>query len=158
MNNEADKPSQETTYLGYSLSHPALSEFGPVQTALGIARAAAFVLQVKNPQAPAGDGGASTTKHVVYLPVIMEGMFGKGTRGRDATGLRFAPCARPEMLDYTGVELLLVAVRGNESGLEKSLGEGRGDGKQLISTFARGDLCDFSFVQRSRRRARRTRH
>ncbi|KAJ7478684.1 hypothetical protein B0H11DRAFT_1808969 [Mycena galericulata] len=127
VNNEAEKVSQETTYLGYSLSHPAPSEFGPVQTALGIQRAAAFVLQVKNPQAPSTDGGPSTTKHVVYPPAIMEGVFGKGTRGRDATGLRFAPCARPQMLDYTGVELLLVAVRGGESGLEESLGEGRGE-------------------------------
>ncbi|KAJ7654352.1 hypothetical protein B0H17DRAFT_1099836 [Mycena rosella] len=127
VNNDAQKPSAETTYLGYSLSHPAPAAFGPVQTALGIHRAAAFVLQVKNPQAPASDGGASTTKHVVYPPAIMDGVFGQGTRGRDATGLRFAPCTRPEMLDYKGVELLLIAVRGGEVGLEESLGEGRGE-------------------------------
>ncbi|KAJ7730084.1 hypothetical protein DFH07DRAFT_849355 [Mycena maculata] len=127
VNNEADKPSQETTYLGYSLSHPAPSEFGPVQTALGIHRAAAFVLQVKNPQAPANDSGASTTKPVVYPDEIMDVVFGKETRGRESTGLHFAPCSRPQMLDYNGVELLLVAIRGDESGLEESLGEGRGE-------------------------------
>ncbi|KAJ7496530.1 hypothetical protein FB451DRAFT_1074549 [Mycena latifolia] len=126
VNNDAEKQSQETTYLGYSLSHPAASDFGPVQTALGIQRAAAFILQVKNPQAPASDSGASTTKHVVYPPAIMKGVFGQGSRGRDPTGLRFAPCVRPEMLDYKGVEVLLVAIRGGEEGLEQSLGDGRG--------------------------------
>jgi hypothetical protein len=130
VNNDAQKPSQETTYLGYSLSHPAPADFGPVQTALGIQRAAAFVLQVKNPQA----SGALTTKtkDVVYPVAIMEGVFGKGTRGRDPTGLRFAPCTKPLMLDYTGTELLLVAVRGGESGLEESLGEGRGEGESFL--------------------------
>ncbi|KAJ7165516.1 hypothetical protein C8R43DRAFT_878483, partial [Mycena crocata] len=127
VNSPAQKLSDEKTYLGYSLSHPAPSDFGPVQTALGIQRAAAFVLQVKNPQAPTSEGGASTTKDVVYPPVIMDNVFGKGTRGRDPAGLRFAPCSRPEMLDYVGTEMLLVAVRGGESGLEDSLGEGRGE-------------------------------
>ncbi|KAJ7189068.1 hypothetical protein C8R46DRAFT_879053 [Mycena filopes] len=124
VNNDADKASQERTYLGYSLSHPAPdSDFGPVQTALGIARAAAFVLQVKNPQATGGLG----TKDVRYPDAIMEGVFGRGTKGREPAGLKFAPCAKPTMLDYVGVELLLVAVRGGEAGLEESLGEGRGE-------------------------------
>ncbi|KAJ6483852.1 hypothetical protein C8R47DRAFT_1017555 [Mycena vitilis] len=123
VNNEAPTRSKETTYLGYHLSHPAPSDFGPVQDALGIQQAEAFVLQVKNPQA----SGSLTTKHIVYPPSIMEGVFGKGTHGRDPTGLRFAPCSQPQMLDYTGVELLLIAVRGGESGLEESLGEGRGE-------------------------------
>ncbi|KAJ7744609.1 hypothetical protein B0H16DRAFT_1559596 [Mycena metata] len=123
VNNEAPKVSQETTYLGYSLSHPAPSAFGPVQAALGITRAAAFVLQAKNPQA----SGGLTNKDVHYPETIMDNVFGKGTRGRDPTGLRFAPCSKPQMLDYVGVELLLIAVRGGESGLEESLGEGRGE-------------------------------
>ncbi|KAK7057842.1 hypothetical protein R3P38DRAFT_3546747 [Favolaschia claudopus] len=123
VNNDAQKPSQETTYLGYSLSHPSPSDFGPVQEALGIHRASAFVLQVKNPEAP----GGMTKNDIKYPPAVMEGVFGKGTRGREATGLRFAPCSKPQMLDYTGVELLLVAVRGGEQGLEESLGEGRGE-------------------------------
>ncbi|KAJ6593069.1 hypothetical protein B0H19DRAFT_1089041 [Mycena capillaripes] len=123
VNNEAQKPSQETTYLGYSLSHPAPSDFGPVQTALGIQHAAAFVLQVKNPQA----SDTLNTKDVAYPAAIMEAVFGKGSRGRDPAGLRFAPCSKPGMLDYTGLELLLIAVRGGESGLEESLGEGRGE-------------------------------
>ncbi|KAJ7252360.1 hypothetical protein B0H12DRAFT_1202606 [Mycena haematopus] len=123
VNNDAQKPSQETTYLGYSISHPAADAFGPAQTALGIHHAGAFVLQVKNPEA----SGGLSNKRVVYPPAIMDGVFGKGTRGRDPTGLRFAPCTKPQMLDYTGVELLLVAVRGGESGLEETLGDGRGE-------------------------------
>ncbi|KAJ7770353.1 hypothetical protein B0H14DRAFT_3116656 [Mycena olivaceomarginata] len=102
---------------------PPAHDFGPVQIALGIYRTGAFVLQVKNPEA----SGALSTKDVVYPPAIMDGVFGKGTRGREPTGLRFAPCAKPQMLDYVGVELLLVAVRGGETGLEESLGEGRGE-------------------------------
>ncbi|KAJ7648104.1 hypothetical protein FB45DRAFT_213354 [Roridomyces roridus] len=127
VNAEAPTPSQETTYLGYALSHPTASDFGAVQTALGLQRAAAFILQVKNPQAEASDVGPSTNKHVTYPPEIMDGVFGRGTRGREPAGLRFAPCAVPELLDHTGTELLLIAVRGSEEGLEESLGEGRGE-------------------------------
>ncbi|KAJ7759291.1 hypothetical protein B0H14DRAFT_3596172 [Mycena olivaceomarginata] len=109
VNNDAQKLSQETTYLGYSLSHPAPDDFGPVQIALGIYRTGAFVLQVKNPEA----SGALSTKDVVYPPAIMDG-------GGKPTGLRFAPCAKPQMLDYVGVELLLVAVRGGETALTEA--------------------------------------
>ncbi|KAJ6477063.1 hypothetical protein C8R45DRAFT_1008689 [Mycena sanguinolenta] len=123
VNNDAEKPSQESTYLGYSLSHPAPDDFGPAHIELGIQRAGAFVLQVKNPEASEG----LSTKRVVFPPAIMDGVFGKGTRGRDPNGLRFAPCAKPQMLDYTGVELLFIAVRGGESGLEETLGKGRGE-------------------------------
>ncbi|KAJ7288883.1 hypothetical protein C8J57DRAFT_1707172 [Mycena rebaudengoi] len=127
VNNEPSKSSQAATHLGYSLSHPDASAFGPVQTALGIQRAAAFALQVKNPLAPASDTAASTNKSISYPPDTMEHIFGKGTRGRDPSGLKFAPCERAELLDYEGAELLLIAVRGGEKGLEQSLGEGRGE-------------------------------
>ena len=43
--------------------------------------------------------------------------------------MRFASVEREEMLDYEGAELLLIAARAGEEGLEKSLGEGRGKGK-----------------------------
>ena len=54
-----------------------------------------------------------------------------GGRGREAFGLRFASLEREEMLDYEGAELLLIAARAGEEGLEKSLGEGRGKGVLL---------------------------
>ncbi|KAJ7194855.1 hypothetical protein GGX14DRAFT_677983 [Mycena pura] len=126
VNNEARIPSQETTYLGYRLSHPAPPALGPVHAALGIHRAGAFVLQVKNPETP-GSGATTTAKAVSFPREIMHAVFGQGRRGRDPRGLRFAPCAQPRMLDYAGVELLLVAVRAGEAGLEESLGDGRGD-------------------------------
>ncbi|KAF7350795.1 hypothetical protein MSAN_01641100 [Mycena sanguinolenta] len=118
VNNDAQKPSQESTYLGYSLSHPAPDDFGPAQTELGIHRAGAFVLQVKNPEA----SDSLSTKRVVFPPAIMDGVFGKGTRGRDPIGLRFAPCAKPQMLDYTGVELLFYCCSRRRNGSGGNLG------------------------------------
>jgi len=65
----------------------------------------------------------------------MHGVFGssseKGnqTRGRESYGLRFSSCETPEMLDFEGAQLLLIASREGEEGLEASLGEGRGTGE-----------------------------
>lgn len=58
----------------------------------------------------------------------MKNVFGMGTRGREAYGLRFASCDTVELLNYEGVELLMIASRTGEEGLEQSLGEGRGEG------------------------------
>jgi hypothetical protein len=66
----------------------------------------------------------------------MRDIFEEGKRGRDWYGLRFAPCGTPELLDYKGAELLLIAAREGEEGLEKSLGEGRGRGKGHDLNFA----------------------
>ena len=54
---------------------------------------------------------------------------GKQSRGRESYGLRFASCETPEMLDFEGAQLLLIASREGEEGLEASLGEGRGTGE-----------------------------
>jgi hypothetical protein len=43
--------------------------------------------------------------------------------------LKFVACWTPELLDYEGAEILLIAARDGEQGLEKSLGEGRGEGE-----------------------------
>ena len=62
----------------------------------------------------------------------MTEVFGKGGgRGREDFGLRFSSVERKEMLDYEGVELLFIAARSGESGLEQSLGEGRGKGEWM---------------------------
>lgn len=64
-----------------------------------------------------------------YPEDIMRDVFGKGgSKGRKKTGLRFASVERIDMLDYQGVELLLIASRGGEDGLEETLGDGKGDG------------------------------
>lgn len=54
---------------------------------------------------------------------------GDQTRGRESYGLRFASCETPEMLDFEDVQLLLIASRDGEEGLEAILGEGRGTGE-----------------------------
>ena len=54
---------------------------------------------------------------------------GNQTRGRESYGLRFASCETPEILDFEGTQLLLIASRDGEEGLEASLGEGRGTGE-----------------------------
>ena len=135
VNNEARTPSSRETHLGYHLSHPTSKEWGEVQAALGLHPASSFVLQVKNPLAPpTGPGriGLPKNRTVDYPEDIMTEVFGKGGgRGREDFGLRFSSVERKEMLDYEGVELLFIAARSGEGGLEQSLGEGRGKGKRM---------------------------
>ena len=133
VNSEASTPSKRETHLGYYLSHPSGEQMGEVQETLGIHQASSFVLQVKNPLAPPtgpGQVGLPKGSRAHYPKDIMEGVFGQGgKRGRESYGLRFAACERQEMLDYEGTELLFIAARSGEEGLEQSLGEGRGQGK-----------------------------
>ncbi|KAJ3501724.1 hypothetical protein NLJ89_g9212 [Agrocybe chaxingu] len=134
VNAEARTSSKRETHLGYHVSHPTPSEFGDVQKSLGIYSASSFILQVKNPLAPATAPQQAHTKGAEYPEWIMHGVFGAAvgsegegqTRGREPYGLRFASCETPELLDYKGAELLLIAAREGEEGLETSLGEGRG--------------------------------
>ncbi|KAG6876797.1 hypothetical protein C0993_000383 [Termitomyces sp. T159_Od127] len=125
VNNDPEVPSKRTTHFGYHISHPRVP--GDVQKELGIGQAASFVLQVKNPLAPATGPQQVHSKGAAYPEEIMRGIFGKGgARGREAYGLRFARCEVPELLDYTGAEVLFIATSAGEEGLEASLGEGRG--------------------------------
>ncbi|KAI0660640.1 hypothetical protein C8Q70DRAFT_976983 [Cubamyces menziesii] len=131
VNNEAARtPSQRETHFGYHLSHPDDEHFGEVQETLGIHKASSFVLQVKNPLAPPSGPaqvGLPKGKRAEYPEEIMTGVFGKGGhRGRESYGLRFASVERQELLDHEGAELLFIAARSGEQGLETSLGEGRG--------------------------------
>ncbi|KAF9465357.1 hypothetical protein BDZ94DRAFT_1320413 [Collybia nuda] len=144
VNNEPRVPSERTTHLGYHLSHPA--ELSEVQTALGISTASSLVVQVKNPLAPAMNPQQSHAKGADYPNHIMSEVFGKGSKGRESYGLRFVSCERPELLDYMGAQLLLIASKGGDEGLEESLGEGRGaalheleeqEGDEAIQTILR---------------------
>jgi len=68
---------------------------------------------------------------------LINSAFGKGGgKGREEYGLHFAPVESTELLEYEGAELLLIAARSGEEGLETSLGEGRGHGKKakIVST------------------------
>lgn len=131
MNNDPEVPSKRTTHFGYHISHP--SELGDVQKDLGIGRAASFVLQVKNPLAPATGPQQVHSKGAEYPEDIMRSVFGKGgARGRESYGLRFARCEMPALLDYKGAEVLFIATSAGEEGLETSLGEGRGRGEFCV--------------------------
>lgn len=130
VNNDPKVPSKRETHLGYHLSHP--SDMGEVQEALGIHPASSFVVQAKNPLAPPTGGqqvGLSPNQRADYPSWIMEDVFGKGgSKGRESYGLRFASIEHIELLDHEGAELLFIAARSGEDGLEQSLGEGRGHG------------------------------
>ncbi|KAI0066434.1 hypothetical protein BV25DRAFT_1796388 [Artomyces pyxidatus] len=136
VNNEARVPSQRETHFGYHLSHP--SEMGEIQEALGMHTASSFVLQVKNPLAPVTGGqrvGLSEDRRAKYPDWIMGDIFGKGgKRGRESYGLRFSSVEAIELLEYEGAELLFIAARSGEEGLETSLGEGRGEALREIET------------------------
>lgn len=134
VNSEGRTPSSRETHLGYHLSHPSPENFGDVQEALGIHQASSFIVQVKNPDAPNTAGARiGGSKKAEFSREIMNEVFGAGgSRGRESFGLRFASVEQKEMLDYEGAELLLIAARSGEEGLEESLGEGRGEGKSLF--------------------------
>ncbi|KAJ3571529.1 hypothetical protein NP233_g3703 [Leucocoprinus birnbaumii] len=134
VNVEAPVPSKRETHFGYHLSHPPPEEMGDVQSELGITTAASFILQVKNPLAPATGPQQIHSKGAEYPDWLMTSVFGTAaegeesqSRGREEYGLRFASCETPELLDYAQAELLMIAKSAGEEGLEESLGEGRGE-------------------------------
>ncbi|KIJ65033.1 hypothetical protein HYDPIDRAFT_89273 [Hydnomerulius pinastri MD-312] len=127
-NHKGATPSKNETHLGYHLSHPSTP--GEVQEALGIHTASSFVLQVKNPQVNvpyAQRVGLPSGKRANYPEVILDTVFGKGSKGRSSFGLRFTTCHCVELLDYDGAELLLIAARTGAGGNDQSLGENRGE-------------------------------
>ncbi len=151
VNNEAKTPSQRETHLGYHLSHPIPENFGDVQEALGIHPASSFVLQVKNPLAPntgSARVGLPSNRRAEFPAYIMKEVFGQGgARGREDFGLKFASVERKEMLDHEGAELLLIAARSGEEGLDKSLqGEGRGQGQQSLRSVCRFIVMEVDYV------------
>ncbi|KAF7768341.1 hypothetical protein Agabi119p4_7584 [Agaricus bisporus var. burnettii] len=134
VNGAAPTPSKRVTHLGYHLSHPPPEEMGEVQSDLGIAIASSFVVQVKNPLAPATGPQAPRGKGADYPERLMHDVFGSAeggdkepTRGREGYGLRFASCETIELMDFTHAQLLMIAAKPGEEGLEESLGEGRGE-------------------------------
>lgn len=126
VNSEGKTPSSRETHFGYHISHPSPKDMGDVQESLGISAASSYILQVKNPQAPATGPQQAHSKPAEYPSWVMHDVFGQGKRGREGYGLRFVPGGTLELLDYKGAQLLLIAAREGEEGLERSLGEGRG--------------------------------
>ncbi|KAK7458694.1 hypothetical protein VKT23_009693 [Stygiomarasmius scandens] len=148
VNNDPPVPSKRETHLGYHLSHPSPSEIGEVQTSLGIQTASSFIVQVKNPSAPNTGQGFSAGKGADYPEWIMDKVFGRnGQKGRESYGLRFASCETTRLLDFEGAQLLLVAARGDEEGLERSLGDGRGNALTKIENEERSHTVDSVFKE-----------
>lgn len=84
-------------HLIYALELP--QEPGPVQQELNIEREASYIFSVKNPETSSPPGAGLTSKQKVDYPARLEAKF---------HGRRFLP-AEPELLDYEGVEVLLIA-------------------------------------------------
>ena len=125
VNYHKGSPSSRETHLVYALSHPSPECFGEVQQALGIHQASAFVVQVKNPDAPSTGGaqvGLSATRKAEFSEAIIFGA--DGFKGRESFGLRFAVVERRDMLEYEGAEVLLIAARSGDEGLETSFRDG----------------------------------
>ncbi|KAF9478230.1 hypothetical protein BDN70DRAFT_880182 [Pholiota conissans] len=132
VNGKTRTRSDRETHFGYHVSHPKPEDMGDVQEELGIYPASSFVLQVRNPLAPPQGPIQLHSTPADYPEWIMRGVFGasdggeKHAKGREDFGLRFASCETPELLNYKNAQILLIAAREGEEGLEKSLGEGRG--------------------------------
>jgi hypothetical protein len=84
-------------HLIYALELP--QEPGPVQQELHIEPEASYIFSAKNPEAPSPSGLGLTSKQKVDYPERLQAKF----RGR-----RFLP-AEPALLDYEGVEVMLIA-------------------------------------------------
>jgi len=97
--------------------------------ALGIQTATAFV---KNPLARTTSNPSvnhKPEKRAKYPEDVMREVFGMGdSKGREDYGLRFPSIETVGLLDYEGAELLLIASRAGEAGLEDKLGVRRGQG------------------------------
>lgn len=129
VNRESPRvPSEQRSHFAYRISHPPPENIGEVQHAFGILDAAAFVIQIKNPLAPPITPQQRSSNRAQYPKEFMRAVFGAGTgrKGRNNYGLRFASCETPELLDYKGAEILFIAAREGQSGVEETIGEERG--------------------------------
>jgi len=92
----------EHTHLAYALELPPTP--GEVQRALNIVQEGSYIVAVKNPEAPSPEGVGLDETRRARLPSGLRACF----RGR-----RFIPVDPPELLDYEGVEIVLVGARAN---------------------------------------------
>jgi hypothetical protein len=85
------------TRLHYVLKLP--QEMGDVQEQLGIKKAGSMVVSIKNPDASGPAGTGLEPEQTADLPQELQDRF----RGR-----RFIPADPPSLLNYEGVELILI--------------------------------------------------
>lgn len=114
------------------------------------------MLQVKNPNVDIENDRSVPTlpvgKRAKYSKEIMDKVFGRGSKGTESAGLRFAGCERADLLDQEGAQVLLIASKVGEKGLEESLAEGRGEGKPSHKQSHSSDAQPRSSLERSRAR------
>lgn len=117
------------THLVYKLELP-LRGHGAPQDALHVEPEASFLVQVKNPDPPSSDSSSGTgrgggfrglqRKRRAAFPARLQGAFGSR---------RYAPADPPDLLNYEGCELLLIAASDDVEGelgleLQGELGDG----------------------------------
>lgn len=91
---------EDHTHIAYVLALP--EEPGPVQRALEIEREPSYIISVKNPEAPSPpEAGLPPDEAAKYSKELEEKFHGR----------RFLPVDPPELLDYPGAQLLLMALR-----------------------------------------------
>lgn len=116
------------THLVYKLELPSTRGAMEPQEAMNVEPEASFLVQVKNPDPPSGgrDGGfrGLQSKRRAAFPAHLQDAFG---------GRRYAPADPPDLLNYEGCELLLIAASDDvedELGLqlEGEVEDGEGEG------------------------------
>jgi hypothetical protein len=123
------------THLVYKLELPTRGA-GEPQEAMNVepeaSFEASFLVQVKNPDPPSGGGfrGLQNKRRAAF-PAHLQGVFGSR---------RFAPADPPDLLNYEGCELLLIAASDDvedELGLqlegEVEVEDGEGENQQAAS-------------------------
>jgi hypothetical protein len=112
------------THMAYTLEIP--DAIGEVQEALGIEQEASYIVAVRNPEAPAPQqAGLPRHERPDYPDELVEKV-----RGR-----KFADADPPELLDYEGCELLLIAAADDvraDLGIEL---ESEEEGRQRAAIF-----------------------
>ncbi len=94
-------------------------------------------------------------KTAQYPDSLLREVFGIGggkswaRRGRKLHGLRFANCETTELLDYEDAQILLIAGREGETGIEKSLGEEGGKGEHYLYIMEKKKWVVDCFLQPS---------
>jgi hypothetical protein len=87
---------EDHTHLEYVLHPPAPDR---LQRRLGIRREASYVVEVRNPDAPAPRGAGLPESRRADFPPALRERFGDR---------RFIPLDPPDLLDHVGVELVLI--------------------------------------------------
>eukprot|EP00850_Spirogloea_muscicola_P004838 SM000021S06471 [mRNA] locus=s21:504128:504990:- [translate_table: standard] len=102
--------SKVHTYLAHRLELPASEGEDAPQHELHIEPEAVYVIQVKNPEAPAPPNAGLQSREKAAYPSELQDHF---------QGRRFIPLEKPELLNYVGAEFILISASDD---VEEELG------------------------------------